>query len=136
MKNKKIKIKFVKVHNLDLEFTMPKRCRNYQAVIDKCPEGFRLPRIWELIKIYLHYNYSKCQGNSELVKYKRGEFLAIPTKSYDGKCYWFLRKNENENETFDVFLSGILTYSDNGQKDDCMHVIYIKKNKEELKRER
>ena len=142
---KEIKVRFVKVHLLDLEFTPPKKCKNYQTAMNKCPKGFRLPEIWELIKIYLHYDYSKIGGHSELIKYKTGKFLAIPTipsgwdsnwkRNHEGKCYWFLREDENERETFSVFLSSVLEFENSGDEDDCMYVIYIKKSQEELKLE-
>ncbi len=133
------KLEVIKVHNLDIEFTKPISCRNYQEAEDNCSKYFRLPEIWELIKIYLHYDYSG-GGVSILETYRKNDFLFFYTNArrhmgiHNGKIYWFLRKTESEGETFSVHLDSTLTYS-NDNDDTGGTVIYIKKNKKELKLE-
>lgn len=132
-----MKDKLLKPHNLEIEFTYPVKCNNYQEAMDKCPKGFKLAEIWELIKIYLHYDYSSSE-RSILKEFKDGKFLTFYTQelpwdtenkfSFEGKSYWFLRKEDGE---FGVHLSSITAYN-NDHNYDGGHVIYIKDLKDDF----
>lgn len=123
---------------LDLEFTEPKKCKNFHFAKSRIPKGFRLPSIDEIIKIYLHHDGSTLE-DSPLITYKKGKFLAFYTKelffgcSYCGQCYWFLRGGKEDSDPFSISMDSITSY-ENDDNESHATVIYVKENELEIKK--
>lgn len=99
----------------EYEVTYPIKAKTYKEILKKCPKGFRIPEIWELIKIHLKSNIIK--------NHEKGKWLYFWSSTIDdsgvrGLCLDYDgRFGKSWGEDFDESGAG------------C-RVIYIKDDKE------
>lgn len=70
-----MKTKTIKLSN-GMEITEPIKVSSYKEAEDKCPKGFRIPMMWELVKMMQETDY--------LLNYQKGE-----------SRFFISKKNEN-----------------------------------------
>lgn len=98
----------------EFEITTPIQVSSYTEAEQKCPKGFRLPEIWELVKLYLATDYLK--------EYEKGNWRWFLSSTKEGTGVRRLNRDRDGD-----WLAG---WSDDfdGFGEDC-RVCYVREKK-------
>lgn len=97
----------------ELEITKPVVCKTYKEAKNNCPKGFRLPKRWELFKIFEDKKNRK--------------------RLSDGKYMFFWSSLIEDGYIRSLYINGYCYLNSSGcgtgRSDDDGRVIYIKEDK-------